>query len=265
MTTKAAKGHYALGIAISAQLLKTQAVILIDPNTPEHQVHEVRQMGCAVLRVPSDDALSPLSAALRLKASCINLLGDPYTLAGIGTVGLEILRQAKDPRQLEAVFCSARSGGVLQAIGLSVKQFAPQVKVIGVEIICAADSTEVDGFLRDSSIADQQLKLLSSLAIVHEDRQLHQHCNGDEGLKAEGFRANEGVIDEILTVETQEIQTAVKDAFWETRGIVDINGALAVAGMMKYASNTSRESSRALVAVISSAEVDFEYLKHVLF
>lgn len=110
-------------------------------------------MGCVVIKVPSDDALDPLSAALRPQASCINLLRGPYTLADMGTVGLEILRQVKDPRQLEAIFCSPRSGGALEAIGLSVKQFAPQVKVVGVDIICAADSSKINGFLCDSSIA----------------------------------------------------------------------------------------------------------------
>jgi threonine dehydratase len=222
-------------------------------------------MGCAVLKVPSDDALDPLSAALRLQASCINLLRDPYTLAGMGTVGLEILRQAKDPRQLEAIFCSARSGGALEAIGLSVKQFAPQVKVVGVDIICAANSSEINGILCDSSIADQQLKLLSSLTVVHENRHAHDHDDGDEDLKRDGIQANAEVIDEIIMVEPLEIQTAVRDTFRETRGIVDINGALAVAGMMKYASQGSKETSRALVAVISSAEVELEDLKNVLF
>ncbi|KAJ6112195.1 hypothetical protein N7523_008256 [Penicillium sp. IBT 18751x] len=265
LTTSAATGHYAQGIAIAAQLLKTQAVILIDPKTPEHVVHELRQMGCVVLKVPSDDALDPLSAALRLQAPCINLLRDPYTLAGIGTVGLEILSQVKNPRQLEAIFCSARAGGALEAIGLSVKQFAPQVKVIGVDIICAAESSEINDFLCHSSIADQQIKLLSSLAVVHENRHIRDHEVGDKDFMTEVMHANAGVVDEMIMVEPLEIQAAVKDTFRETRGIVDINGALAVAGMMRYASKASKEPSRALVAVISSAEVDFEDLKKVLF
>ncbi|KAJ5668553.1 uncharacterized protein N7477_007123 [Penicillium maclennaniae] len=131
-----------------------------------------------------------------------------------------------------------------EAIGLSVKQFAPQVKVIGVDIIRAAESSETSGFLCRSSIADQQIKLLSSLAAVHENRHVSDHDYGDKDFMTEAMDANAGVVDEMIMVEPLEIQAAVKDTFRETRGIVDINGALAVAGMMRYASKASKEPSR---------------------
>lgn len=244
-------------------------MILIDDKTPDQEVHELRQMGCAVLKASSASALDPLSAALRMQAPCINPLNDPYTLAGMATVGLEILKQVKEPQQLEGIFCSARAGGALEAIGLSVKRFAPHVRVIGVDTMYAAESSELYGLLCHSSIADKQLEILNSFAAAPERRQVGSHDYGDGEIMTEAARINAEVVDEVIMVESLEIQVAVKDTFRETRGMVDFNGALAVAGMIRYASTARsldpQKTPRTLVAVISSADVGFEDLKTLLF
>jgi threonine dehydratase len=66
-------------------------------------------------------------------------------------------------------------------------------------------------------------------------------------------------------VKACEVQSAIRDVFQETRAIVDLNGALAVAGMTRYASVTgsldAEQRVKSLVAVLSSADVVFEDIK----
>ena len=57
---------------------------------------------------------------------------DPYVVAGQGTIGMEVLRQA-NLQKLEAVFCAVGGGGLIAGAGVYIKRIAPQVRVVGVE------------------------------------------------------------------------------------------------------------------------------------
>jgi threonine dehydratase len=60
---------------------------------------------------------------------------DPYTIAGQGTIGNEILRQLStlDLDNLHAIFVAIGGGGLIAGIAAYVKALRPEVKVIGVE------------------------------------------------------------------------------------------------------------------------------------
>lgn len=60
---------------------------------------------------------------------------DPYTIAGQGTIGQEIMRQLTTPQQenLHAVFVPVGGGGLIAGIAAYIKSLRPDVKIIGVE------------------------------------------------------------------------------------------------------------------------------------
>lgn len=60
---------------------------------------------------------------------------DPYTIAGQGTIGTEILRQLTTLQDdnLHAIFVAIGGGGLIAGIGAYVKALKPHVKIIGVE------------------------------------------------------------------------------------------------------------------------------------
>ena len=60
---------------------------------------------------------------------------DPYTIAGQGTIGTEILRQLSTLQDdnLHAIFVAIGGGGLIAGIGAYIKALKPHVKVIGVE------------------------------------------------------------------------------------------------------------------------------------
>ncbi len=61
---------------------------------------------------------------------------DPYTIAGQGTIGNEILRQC-NMDALDAIFVAVGGGGLVAGIAAYVKALKPHVKIIGVEPIGA--------------------------------------------------------------------------------------------------------------------------------
>ena len=60
---------------------------------------------------------------------------DPYTIAGQGTIGTEILRQLTTAQldSLHAVLVPVGGGGLIAGIAAYVKALKPDVKIIGVE------------------------------------------------------------------------------------------------------------------------------------
>ena len=79
----------------------------------------------------------------------------------------------------------------------------------------------------------------------------------------EPFRIARTCVDRVITASVDEICAAVKDVFDDTRSIAEPAGALAVAGLKKYAARRTSDRARRYVAVISGANVNFDRLRHI--
>ena len=84
---------------------------------------------------PSDRHLPVQGRALRDGLVFVAPYDDPYTIAGQGTIGTEILRQLTTLQgdNLHAIFVAIGGGGLIAGIGAYIKALKPHVKVIGVE------------------------------------------------------------------------------------------------------------------------------------
>ena len=78
----------------------------------------------------------------------------------------------------------------------------------------------------------------------------------------ETFRLIRDYVDDVITVTTDEICAAVKDIFEDTRAIAEPAGALAVAGMKKYAAEHDL-SGQTMAATVSGANTNFDRLRYI--
>src|SRR6202000_2137829 len=78
----------------------------------------------------------------------------------------------------------------------------------------------------------------------------------------ETFRLARQYVDEIVLVSTDQICAAIQDIFQDTRAIAEPAGALAVAGIKKYAARESC-ADRTFVAVNSGANMNFDRLRYI--
>ena len=69
-------------------------------------------------------------------------------------------------------------------------------------------------------------------------------------------------MDEIVTVDTDHICAAVQDIFEDTRSIVEPAGALAVAGIKRWAEDNGVQN-KTLVALNCGANMNFDRLRHI--
>lgn len=243
----ASAGNHAQGVAQAARRLHGKATIVMPVTTPEIKVREVVDRGAKVILQGDsyDDAYRyALGLARRRRLVFVHPYDDPAVIAGQGTIGLEILRQCPAPK---AVFVPVGGGGLIAGIAAYVKQVRPSVKVIGVE---PADSDA----MRRSLKAGYRVRL-SHVGLFADGVAVKK-------VGKESFRLCRQWVDEILTVDTDDICAAIKDVFEDTRSVLEPAGALSVAGLKKYVEKR-KVHHETLVAVASGANMNFDRLRFV--
>jgi threonine dehydratase len=78
----------------------------------------------------------------------------------------------------------------------------------------------------------------------------------------ETFRLCRELLDDVVTVDTDQTCAAIRDIFEDTRSIAEPAGALGVAGMKKYLAQHKLKDA-VLVAVVGGANVNFDRLRHI--
>lgn len=220
-------------------------------GTPEIKHRNVSRLGGSVILYGDDfDAAKEEAHRLEKLYDLTNIppFDDPYVIAGQGTIGMELLRQT-NLQELEAVFACVGGGGLIAGLGVYIKRIAPHVKIIGVETYDA--NAMVQSLQEGKRVVLKEVGLFADGAAV-------------KTVGEETFRLCRDVIDEIIQVTTDETCAAIKDIFEDTRSIVEPAGALALAGIKKYvARNPSPNQNRALVAIASGANMNFDRLRFV--
>jgi threonine dehydratase len=244
----ASAGNHAQGVAYSAQKLGLRAVIVMPQTTPAIKVEAVRSRGAEV--VLEGDSYSDAQAVCdRLVAETglafIHPFDDPLVIAGQGTIGDEIVRYRQG--ELDAVFVPVGGGGLISGLGGYIKAVMPQVRIIGVEPI------DSDAMYR--SLAAGRRVTLDQVGIFADGVAVRT-------VGAHTFALCQQVIDEIVCVSNDEICAAIKDIFDDTRSVMEPAGALAVAGVKRYA-ETRDARGQHLVAVLSGANMNFDRLRFV--
>ncbi|WPG97466.1 Hypothetical protein R9X50_00024200 [Acrodontium crateriforme] len=244
-------GNHAQGVAYSAKELRIPATITMPVGTPAIKHTNVSRLGGNVVLHGADfDEAKAECARLAEVHGLTNIppFDDPYVIAGQGTIGAEILRQA-DLSKLEAIFCCVGGGGLIAGIGVYFKRIAPHVKIIGVETY-------------DANALVQSLKLGKRVTL--KDVGLFADGAAVKTVGEETFRICSEVVDHVIQVDTDDICAAIKDVFEDTRSILEPAGALSLAGLKKYvAANPSQNTKRQLVAIASGANMNFDRLRFV--
>ena len=241
-------GNHAQGVALAARQRGVRAVVVMPVTTPEIKVDAVRALGGDV--VLSGDAYDDAYAHARELARRDGLVFShpfdaPDVIAGQGTIGAEILSQADEP--IDAIFVPIGGGGLIAGIACCVKAQRPDVRIVGVE-------PEDSAAMRDSLAAGKPVEL-QHVGIFADGVAVRRV--GDET-----FRLCQQYVDEIITVDTDQVCAAIKDIFEDTRSIVEPAGGLAIAGAKKYIA-TNEISGKTFVTISCGANVNFDRLRHI--
>lgn len=241
-------GNHAQGVALAAKRRGARAVIVMPITTPSIKVEAVRALGGDVV-LHGDNYDDAYAHARQLEAErglvFIHPFDDPVVIAGQGTIGAEVLEQASE--NIDAIFVPIGGGGLIAGIAAYVKSERPGIRIVGVE-------PEDSAGMRESLAAGEPVTL-DHVGIFADGVAVRRV--GDET-----FRLCQQFVDEIVTVDTDQICAAIRDIFEDTRSIVEPAGGLAVAGMKKYVlENDAHDQS--FVTINCGANVNFDRLRHI--
>jgi len=223
-------------------------VIVMPTSTPAVKVDAVKRLGGeAVLHGESYSDAYEFAAALekKEKLTFVHPFDDPDVIAGQGTVAMEILHQHPGP--IDAVFVPIGGGGLLAGIAAYIKQLRPDVAVIGVQ-------TEDSDAMARSFRAGRRVHL--------NDVGLFSDGTAVKQVGSETFRIIREYVDDIITVNTDELCAAIKDIFQDTRSVVEPAGALGLAGAKRYVAEHDWKN-KTVIAIASGANMNFDRLRFV--
>ena len=244
----ASAGNHAQGLALAAKKMGIKATIVMPQTTPSIKVDAVRSRGANVVLI-GDNYDTAAAHADKLVAeqglTYIHPFDDPDVIAGQGTIGMEILQQAPD--QLDAVFIAVGGGGLCAGVAAYIKHHRPEVKIIAVE--------SDDAACLDAAIKAGRRVRLEEVGIFADGTAVAE-------IGKETFRLLKDLVDEVITVTTDEICAAIKDVYNDTRAICEPSGALGTAGLKKYVSTHGVEN-QTLLSVQCGANIDFDRLRYI--
>ncbi|SDF68291.1 threonine dehydratase [Limimonas halophila] len=126
-------GNHAQGVAYHAQRLGIPATIVMPTSAPFSKVERTRDFGARVIQYGDtiDEAGEKAQELMDAEGlTYVHPYDDPKTLAGQGTIGLEMMA---DQPELDTIIAPIGGGGVLSGTSIAAKSLNPEVEMIGVE------------------------------------------------------------------------------------------------------------------------------------
>ena len=244
----ASAGNHAQGVALAARHLGIDAVVVMPAITPDIKVNAVEKLGARVI-IHGDDFDTACERALEIadqdKLTFVHPYDDPEVITGQATIALELFRQCASPP--EYLFVCIGGGGLAAGIAIVSKYLHPETKLIGVE---AAESASMKAAVDAGGpvTLNEIGHFAEGVAVKRTGDLTYELCSE--------------LLDDIITVDNDEICAAVQDVYEDTRAIAEPAGVLAIAGIKRYFAD--RPDSKASVgAILSGANVNFARLRHI--
>jgi threonine dehydratase len=244
----ASAGNHALGVGCAARAFNVAPATIFVPRTaPRAKVDKLRQFPVQVQSVGEtyDDAHHAAEVFQReTGATFIHAYDDPRTVAGQGTMGLEILEDLPD---VDAILVPVGGGGMIAGIATAVKALAPRVKIIAVQ---PAASPALRDSLRDAKCYEEYPAAPTI-------------CDGlAGGIGKLVFEVGQsGLIDDVVLVEEAETRAAVRALAETDQLIVEGSGAVGIAALMSGKANLT---GRRVAVVISGGNIDLGLFSEIV-
>ena len=130
-------GNHAQGVALAARIIGCPALIVMPSDSPSVKVEGTRGFGAEIRFYDrfTEDRVA-IAAEIAAERGCVVVpsYDDPHIIAGQGTVGLEIVEQARAlGLELDRVLSPVGGGGLVAGLSTAVKALSPATEVWGAE------------------------------------------------------------------------------------------------------------------------------------
>lgn len=243
----ASAGNHAQGVALSASKFGIRAVIVMPESTPLTKINGVKHYGAEVILAGGnyDEAYAYAKEyGARNSLTFVHPFEDEAVIAGQGTVALEILEACES---VDAVVVPVGGGGLISGVASAIKQINKNIEVIGVSAKGAPalkESFEL-GYAIDSlsvrTIADGiAVRDTSPITLAHML----------------------GSVDRVVSVDDEEIASAILFLLERQKLVVEGAGAVGVAALLH--NKLEHLKGKKVAIVLSGGNMDVTLLSVII-
>ena len=232
----ASAGNHAQGVAYAAKLMGAKAIIVMPTSTPLIKVNRTKGYGAEVIlhgEVYDDACAYALELADQHGYTFIHPFNDEEVATGQGTIAMEIIKELPT---VDYILVPIGGGGLCCGVSTLVKMLNPKIKVIGVEPAGAA--------CMKASIEAGHVVTLPSVSTIADGTAVK--TPGD--LVFPYIKEN---VDQILTVEDDDLIGAFLDMMENHKMIVENSGLLTVAALKQL-----DLKGKKVVSILSGGNID---------
>lgn len=232
----ASAGNHAQGVAYAAQRFGIKSVIVMPTTTPLIKVNRTKSLGAEVILTGDmydESYQTALTLAEEKGYTFIHPFDDLAIATGQGTIMMEIYKELP---LVDYILVPVGGGGLIAGVSVLAKLLNPKIKIIGVEpagancLQASIKAGEVVSLEKVSTIAD-------GTAVKTPGPVIFPYIKEN--------------IDEIITIEDEELVAAFLDMVENHKMIVENSGLLAVAAMKHLELKGKR-----VVAILSGGNMD---------
>jgi threonine dehydratase len=244
----ASAGNHGSAVGYAAQQLQIPKVnIFVPGSTPRAKVNKMKQFGVNVREVGEsyEDAHHAAAEFERTQtATFVHAYDDARTVAGAGTLAVEILQDAPD---VDAMLVPVGGGGMISGIAVALKQLAPHVQLFAIQ-------PDASPALRDSLRDDVCYEEYTAAPTI---------CDGlAGGIGKIVFEvAQKKLIDDVLIVGEHAVRQAVAEFARDEQLMVEGAGAVGLAALQE---NARMFKQKRVALVVSGANLDATRLMDIL-
>jgi threonine dehydratase len=245
----ASAGNHAQGVAYHATKRSVRAVIVMPLATPLVKVTATREFGAEVVLHGANYDEACEEATRRCKSEGMVFLhpfDDAAVMAGQGTIALEMLEQVP---AMDAVIVPIGGGGLIGGMACAIKELRPECRVIGV----------------------QTSRLPSMLAAM----EAHHPVTVEAGTTiADGIAVRRSgeltypvvakYVDEIVTVDEDEIASAILILLEREKTLAEGAGAAALAALLQGKTSLSMSKGATVGVLVCGGNIDVTLLSRII-
>jgi threonine dehydratase len=242
----ASAGNHAQGVALAAKLYRIPAVIVMPESVPKNKLEATQAYGAEVVlygKVFDESLARAKEIQQQSGAAFVHPYDDPMTIAGQGTIGLEVLHDLPDA---DVFLVPIGGGGLASGIAVAVKSARPSARIIGVEPKNAPSMAEA--LKQGKPVAVQVIPTLADGTAV-----------GKSGTMT--FAILQKLMDDLITVSEDEIAEAIRMLLLKDKLLAEGAGALGAAALL---SGRVDVKGKKTVVVVSGGNIDSAKLQRVL-
>ncbi len=232
----ASAGNHAQGVAYAARCFGAKAVIVMPTTTPLIKVNRTKGYGAEVVLhgdVYDEACAYALKLAEEKGYTFIHPFDDPAVATGQGTIAMEIFKELP---LVDYILVPVGGGGLATGVSVLAKLLNPKIKVIGVEPAGAAclkasiEAGKVVTLEGVNTIAD-------GTAVKTPGKEIFPYLKEN--------------LDDIVTVEDEDLVVAFLDMVENHKMIVENSGLLTVAALKSLDLKDKR-----VVSILSGGNMD---------